>query len=373
MKEVFVVSDNVFTSLGRTTRQNFEEALAGKDGIKFQQQTDLFPAPFWASLLPRNEIDSSFSGEPVNYTHFEKICIQSIEEASSKAQIDLTDKKTLLILSTTKGNVELLHNNQFNEARVYLHESARIIQKYFQLKHFPLVVSNACISGVVALNCASDMLQGNKYENIIVCGADVVSEFTISGFESFKALSDGPCKPFDANRNGTSLGEAAATVILSTKHTSKLKLLSGSSSNDANHISGPSRNGHGLYVAIQKTLTKNKNPKIDFISAHGTGTIFNDEMESKAFNLAGLQHVPLNSYKGLFGHTFGAAGVLEAAMTLESMRSNTLIPSKGFNAQSDAVQLMLITEAKSAELNTCLKTASGFGGCNAAVLFEKIN
>jgi 3-oxoacyl-[acyl-carrier-protein] synthase-1 len=201
----------------------------------------------------------------------------------------------------------------------------------------------------------------------------------LSGFNSFKALSDEPCRPYDAARKGITLGEGCGTLLLTSdenllnKNDKKIIVAGGSVSNDANHISGPSRTGEELALAVTNAIKEAKcGTAIDFISAHGTATVFNDEMESKAFSVAGLQNVPLNSMKGFFGHTLGAAGVIEAVVTLETMKRNVLLPSPGFQNSGVSEQLNIITQTEMREVNTSLKTASGFGGCNAAVIFKSI-
>ena len=147
----------------------------------------------------------------------------------------------------------------------------------------------------------------------------------------------------------------------------------GSSSNDANHISGPSRTGEGLVRSVEKTLKRSglRASDIDFISAHGTATVFNDEMESIAFGRTNLNQVPLNSMKGYFGHTLGAAGVLETIMSIVSMEKNILFPNLGFNETGTSVPLNIIQHMEQKELNTVLKTASGFGGGNASLILQK--
>lgn len=371
MKKKFVAAHSIVSPLGFTSLDNFNQLKAGTSGIRYIANSDYSPLPYWASQLNKQEVASQIGAESEAYTYFEQLCILSILKATQQTQIDLHSDKTLLILSTTKGNIELLKQNKFDPSRVYLHQSAKALQQFFNTKNTPIVISNACVSGVLALNVAASLLDSNRFSTIIVCGADTVCEFTISGFEAFKALSDGPCLPFDKNRNGTSLGEGAACIILNNEKESEFELLPGASSNDANHISGPSRDGEGLFIAIEKSLRANNSANIDFISAHGTGTIFNDEMESKAFNRAALQHVATNSLKGYYGHTFGAAGIIESVITLESMRHNYLIASKGFAEKSENIQLSIIKESRSHKINTALKTASGFGGCNAALLFQK--
>jgi 3-oxoacyl-[acyl-carrier-protein] synthase-1 len=219
---------------------------------------------------------------------------------------------------------------------------------------------------------AARLIEHKTYKQVLVCGADIVSEFTLSGFRSFNAMSDEACRPFDAKRNGINLGEAAASILLSADAISNIIISSGASANDANHISGPSRQGDGLYQAVSETLKYNGQASIDFISAHGTATEYNDDMESMAFSRAGLNTIPLNSLKGYYGHTLGAAGVLESILSIESLRQNTLIRSLGFNTAGTVAELCMITKTEQKQLHSCLKTASGFGGCNAAAIFEKI-
>ena len=370
MKSVYVVSENIISPLGFTTEENFNSLKNNLSGIQPFKRSAL-PNLFCASAIDKNVLSGRLNELLKSYTFFEQLCILSISNALEKIAFQINHHDTILILSTTKGNVELMRKDKPTDSRLYLHHSAKAILNYFQLTTEALVVSNACVSGVSALNLAARLLQKNLYKNAIVCGADVLSSFTLSGFESFKALSEEACRPFDANRNGTSLGEGAASIVLSNIEKSEIEILSGASSNDANHISGPSRSGDGLQIAIEKTLKLAENPKVDFISAHGTGTIYNDEMESKALNLCSLQHLPVNSLKGYYGHTFGAAGIIESVVSIESMRQNMMIPTKGFETACEAIQLNIPKSILHSQLDCCLKTASGFGGSNAAVVFVK--
>lgn len=150
-----------------------------------------------------------------------------------------------------------------------------------------------------------------------------------------------------------------------------MQIVEGASANDANHISGPSRNGDGLFQAIEQTLKNNKGIKIDHISAHGTATPYNDEMESIAFERANLSDIPVNSLKGYYGHTLGAAGVLETILSIEAAHDNHIIRSAGFEMNGVSGKINVLKEHQSTKVNTILKTASGFGGCNAVALFVR--
>jgi 3-oxoacyl-[acyl-carrier-protein] synthase I len=220
------------------------------------------------------------------------------------------------------------------------------------------------------------MIEAGLYDHVIVAGGDLLSEFVISGFLSFQALSQEPCKPFDSERNGLSLGEGCGTIVLSNlQKRSPAVTVSGSAiTNDANHISGPSRTGEELAMAIGKALKEAgvEAGDISFISAHGTATLYNDEMESKALGIAGLSDTPVNSFKGYWGHTLGAAGVIESIATIQTLEKNRLFRSAGFEDPGVPVPLNVIRKNTDTAVQNCLKIASGFGGCNAAIVYRKV-
>ena len=380
MSAVCIVSDNIISPLGYTTEENFQNLSIGKSGIEQCHKPLHSEQLFYASLF--NDQQNDFINRSVNtsaeFTRFEKLLILSITNALENCDIDIEDPKTALIISSTKGSISLLEtepNTPALQQRIALHTSAKKVAGYFKHRNNPIVVSNACISGLTALLIAKRLIQSGQYAHAIVAGADVISKFILSGFQSFQAVSDKPCKPFDAARNGITLGEAAGTLVLSGEYCSSnsIVLSAGAVSNDANHISGPSRTGEELNIAINKALheaglTSNN---IDFISAHGTATIFNDEMEAKAFSLAGLKTVPLNSLKGNYGHTLGAAGLIESIISVESLKQNTVLPTRGFQTLGVSSTVNVCRTVQRKTTVNCLKTASGFGGCNAALIFCK--
>lgn len=373
---VYFGAHNIISPLGLNTLSNFEQILKGNSGVR-QQQFSFSSDSFCCSKIDEAGIHSAFSklGNTRNYTFAEQLCILSIQDVLQTSPIDLKDPSSLIIFSSTKGNIDILENKypHLPESRVYLSEMTKVIADFFKCKNTPLIVSNACISGLLAIILANRFIKSGQYKNIIVCGIDIISEFTLSGFKSFNALSAEECKPFDANRTGINLGEAAASILVSADPISQLVITSGSSANDANHISGPSREGSGLYQSLLSTLKDLKHEKPDFINAHGTATEYNDEMEAIAFSRANIQSVPMNSLKAYYGHTLGAAGVLESILALQSLSSNKLIGSRGFENKGTSVELNIIKQTADATLNSCLKTASGFGGCNASAIYKKMN
>ncbi len=374
--EVFAGAENIISSLGFTIDENIENILSGNSGITLDNSGIYSPV-----TLPLSIVDHSRLEADSTLTRMENLFVCSIKDAAGKTSVDLSSADTIFILTTTKGNIDLLDpgvQENYGKDRIYLHAMARMITGHFKNPNKAIIVSNACISGVLGIIYAERMIRAGKYKHAVVSGGDLVSEFIVSGFQSFQSLSEKACKPFDRDRDGLTLGEGCGTLILSSSpdifHEYSVKVLGGAGSNDANHISGPSRTGEGLFVAVQQAmkLAGVSANDINSISAHGTATSYNDEMESKAFSRAGLEAIPLNSYKGYIGHTLGAAGVIEAAISLQSMKRNMLFRSAGYEHHGVSTDINIIRENKEAEVTTCLKTGSGFGGSNAAVIFQKM-
>jgi 3-oxoacyl-[acyl-carrier-protein] synthase-1 len=374
--DVFVAADNILSPIGETTAENFSNLKKNISAVKQHHHPSISSQPFYASLFNGNE--SFLKNGADIYTKFEQLLIASVSDALHDSGIAIEDKKTVLIISSTKGNISLLEteiNNPELKMRIALSTSAKLVSEYFGFITQPIIISNACISGVLAIITGMRLLQSGQYENAVIAGADLITKFILSGFESFQALSQQICKPFDKSRDGLNLGEGAGTIILSTnkKYSQNIKVKGGSVSNDANHISGPSRTGEELAYAIKKAMgdAAVTPGDIDFISAHGTATVYNDEMETNAFALSGLQSVPLNSLKGYYGHTLGAAGLIESIVSIQSMKESLVLPTLGFKDIGVTNPLNICTEMLPGNLKNCLKTASGFGGCNAAAVFGK--
>jgi 3-oxoacyl-[acyl-carrier-protein] synthase I len=384
MKQVYIVADNIITSLGFSTEDNLHHIRNATTGIRKCDDPKLSLHPLFASFVQSDLLEEEFNIktglDPASFTRFEKLCLLSATDALSKIQFS-PRQNTLFILSTTKGNINLLEKDKkdlFPSEKLYLWNSARLISRHFKNEAEPMVISNACISGLLAILTGYRLIRQGLFENVVVIGCDILSEFVISGFQSFQSLSPGPCKPFDADRNGLSLGEGAGTMILTSNpafntYAQEIIISGGASSNDANHISGPSRTGEGLFIAISKTLaeTAAKPGEIDYISAHGTATPYNDEMETQALFRSGMTNIPVNSMKGFFGHTLGAAGVIESIIGMHSILNNELYPTAGFEMLGVTENINIIKDYRQKNINNFLKLASGFGGCNAAVLFKR--
>jgi 3-oxoacyl-[acyl-carrier-protein] synthase-1 len=373
--------DNIISALGFTTEENYQAVKSGQTGLRFYDSRMDLQEPFMASLIDRERLDDCFSAicrKPDDYTPLEKAAILSVKQAAEESGIDLSDPCVLFFLSSTKGNVYLLDEKEsrFSRDHIYLWHTAQVVAKYFHNPNVPAVISNACISGASAQVAALRELEAGCCDYAVVIGVDNLSKFVISGFQSLKALSPEVCRPFDVARSGLNLGEAAATLIYKrtdAENKQNIVLLQGAIRNDANHISGPSRTGEGSFLALKAILEDLTSEDLAFINAHGTATSYNDRMESIAITRAGLSTVPVNSLKGYFGHTLGAAGVLESVISMQALRDGIILPAYGFEKGEDEYPLKIAATMNYTEKSYFIKMLSGFGGCNAALLFKRNN
>lgn len=391
---VYKLADNIISPLGITTEENYRAVKSGRSALCLHDIAFGLHEPFYGSIIDYRKLEENYNslgrnhvlGVYSEFTKFEQYCILSILECLPTYIIWDNRTRIQLFLSSTKGNVDLLNENA-DDDRYYLPESARRISTYLGLKTTPIVVSNACISGVGAQIAAYRAIESGRCDYAIVVGADILSRFIISGFQSFKALSPDECKPFDKERTGLNLGEAVGTIILgrdldlrsdsgdslSSKFWRKRPwhVAATSIHNDANHISGPSRTGEGAYRVLTDLTQSFEKEQLAFINAHGTATLYNDEMESIAIHRAGLDDVPVNGLKGYYGHTLGAAGVIETILSMTAVDDATILATKGYSESGTTHPLNISAENRTTDRQAFIKLLSGFGGSNAGILWEK--
>lgn len=358
----YIIADNIISPLGETSEENYLSVKAGRSGIRaYEPGTCNIPEGFYASLL---------------FEDFETLALKSAQKAIANARLELKGKRTAFILSSTKGNIE---------ENISLADSAQRIATQLGIDSKPIVVCNACISGLSALILGNRLIDSDLYDAAIVCGCDTPRQFILSGFQSLKALSPEPCRPFDMERMGLNLGEAAATLILSKNpiQRNSWRMGDGFIRNDAFHISTPSKTADGLYLSLQRTLesfTKeisstceqiDMKAHLAFINAHGTATLFNDQMESVAIGRAGLSELPANAYKSFWGHTMGAAGILETIISMKAIDDDTILGTRGFSELGVSGKMNICAENRPTDKKGFIKMLSGFGGCNATIWAAK--
>ena len=390
---VYISSSYMISSLGSGVQENFDAALEGQSGVHMYSGSEKSQNPVMAGIIDPavlEELSEKYDGSCGfgSYTDAELLAINCVENVVGDAALP---ERTGLVIASAKGNVAMLEGRcgasqpqQVTDLQTAREASClpfpqlnrrNRVGEFFGIDESDVYyISNACISGVSALIFARRMILSGRYDNMIVVGVDVQNRFIISGFASFKSLSPELCRPYDASRCGLNLGEACGAVMLTKTGTSDLVAIDGgSASDDANHISGPSRTGDGLYFAMRDAMSEaGVGPAdVDMLQMHGTATAYNDEMESKAAGLAGLSDVPAQSLKPYFGHTMGASGIIETILASEELKRGIFLGVKGFEELGVPVPLNVSSENRLIRNpHHCLKTASGFGGTNAAVLLS---
>lgn len=360
-RPVYPVSCGLVTPLGNSPQEVIQALWKGCVGLE-QKKT------YWGTyaLGSLNGFEDWEAPEPMS--RLENFTLCAARQALS-FDVGGSGGRRALVYASTKGNIRLGYSEGATRPGVVG------ISAWLKDKLWPdaddFTISMACISGLAAVALAHDLISFGSYDDVLVCASDEISDFVVSGFAALKALSASACRPYDAQRNGINLGEAAAAVWLSHKPVHSLRIGRPALTLDGVHISAPDREGRGLQKAITQALNHEKvfPDQVDFISAHGTATLYNDDMESAAFYRLGLHTTPMHSLKGYFGHSLGAAALVELILAMEALKEGVMPASAGFEKPGTVFPLHVVKENFYLRPGPAviLKTASGFGGCNAAV------
>ncbi|MFC1841065.1 beta-ketoacyl synthase N-terminal-like domain-containing protein [Thermodesulfobacteriota bacterium] len=323
-------------------------------------------------------------------------CISDLKKGDDKSAIyDLIDRvllkagtipsDTFLITASTKAGIDrildLYKSPGGNSDDCFPPYIGDYIQEKLSLSGGSLHVSAACASSTVALAKGAALIESGRCDSVLVCCFDLVTEFVFSGFCSVQAMTPSFCMPFDKNRKGMSIGEGAATLLLMAPEKAKelnkkpRGVLSGwGITNDATHITRPDKDGCGLSLAIERSLDKAEisADSVSAICAHGTGTYHNDSMELASYKkVFGDVNVPIFSVKGAIGHTLGAAGGIEAALSLECLLHGLILPTIGFSMPEKGAEDLVSSEPVKKNISYILSTNSGFAGVNGAVVLGR--
>ncbi len=306
----------------------------------------------------------------------EKVCTKDIGISSD----------AILLTATTKDNIEL-HEKYIRDAgsepaKFPVCSMTDYLTKTLGIKNPAFNVNAACVSAGCAILWAAEMIRNNETDMVIVFSADIVSEFVYSGFSALKVMSPETGRPFDVNRNGLILGEAAGYIVLvsekkllAEKQTSLGKVAGWGISSDAHHITAPDREGRGLQRAIHNAIKKASinTDDIAAINGHGTGTVHNDAMEITAFlEIFGNAIPVIYSIKGAIGHSLGPCGLIEVLVGLRCLQEQIIPPVTGLQEPEPEIKNCVSIEKTSMNGNYLLTTNSGFGNINTALILEKV-
>lgn len=394
----------MITPLGEGVGKNFSAILRGESGVTGTTDPRITQSALTAGIIPEEvyvNVRERLGARAKSLIRTEILtcgCLKSlIQSLPQELQTALGNGRTGIVVATAKGNISALEGRcgsgpflPSDDDKVLFSSMTSCISEFSGVREPDIrIISNACISGVSAIVAARRMLLVGDYDMVIVVGADTQNRFITSGFASFKSLSPELCRPYDESRCGLNLGEAAGAIALTSMpvrwscsldgESGYVTIDGGAVSDDANHISGPSRTGDGLFFAMRNAMKEAgvNAAGIDLLQMHGTATAYNDEMESKAACLAGVQDVPVQSLKPYFGHTMGASGVIETIIAAAEIQEGIIAGTKGYeksgvrlnvSASTRLITRNLVMSSPAGKINHCLKTASGFGGTNAAVL-----
>lgn len=373
IKKVCIVDTAVVTALGNNLQDTWKRLIKGDSGIGPIKR---FPVGTYGSRIAVTVDD-----------------LRSIQDRSIihdligrlLAGLKGIPQDTALITATTKLGIDNLENIRRKKAAragdILPSSMPEMVSGKLGLKKAGINVSASCASSTIAIAQGSAMIVSGQADAVLVCCADVVTEFTFSGFSSLKIVSPVACRPFDKDRSGLTLGDgAAALLLMSDERAIKegrkcMATIKGwGIANDAFHITLPAQDGSGLASAIEKALVRGglQHEYISAISAHGTGTTYNDLMELTAFNKVFCgRRLPVYSVKGATGHTVGASGGIEVALATEALAAQTASPTVGFQNPEEGAEGLVSSGPVSFEGDYILTSNSGFGGINAAIILEK--
>jgi 3-oxoacyl-[acyl-carrier-protein] synthase II len=373
IEKVWIVDANIVTALGKDLGDTWEGVVNGVSAIR---EISRFPVEGYQARVAACIDGLDTSGDRSMITAIVGSLFANIQPVPPDAS---------LITATTKMGIDTLEKLQ-NKRPAYapdvlLSSLPQLVSEKLGLNTRGINISASCASSTIAIARAAGLITSGRVQAVLVCCADIVTEFTFSGFSALKVVSPFPCRPFDRGRTGLSLGDGAAALLLMSESRARREdrpcvaaVCGWGASNDAFHITSPIPDGSGLVSAIGQALSRAalSESSIAAVSAHGTGTLYNDLMELTAFRrVFGGRRIPIYSAKGNIGHTTGAAGGIEVALAAKALAERTLPPTAGFQDPEQGAEGCVSASAVPLTGDRCLTTNSGFGGINAAIILER--
>lgn len=395
---VFITGIGVISGIGLDVEENYNNLCASKSGIGHMTILD----SFYKDKLPVCEIKKSNTelvkllglDAEKTYSRGDLVALKAVKEAIASANLTSEELSSCAFVnSTTVGGMDISEDSfsdttrgEYKDFREQLRrhdcgDIANFMIEQTGIGGFTSTISTACSSAANAIMLGGRLIKSGRADRVIVGGVDVLSKFTLNGFNALYILSDEPCKPFSGDRKGLNLGEGAGYVVLESERVcaNKPKLaevVGYANANDAHHQTASSPDGEGAYLAIKETLEVAgvSASEVDYVNVHGTATRNNDSSESKSLGrIFGENVPPYSSTKGFTGHTLAAAGALEAVYSVLAITRNTIFSNINFSEPMEDFAFPPQLEIKKdADLNYVLSNSFGFGGNCSSVLFKAV-
>lgn len=395
-KKVTITGMGIISAIGMNVEENYHSLIHQKHGLSRLQNFDSIHKDqiFVGEIKMTNDELTTFLNLSTNhnFSRTAMLGLCAVKEALENASIkDVNEYKTGFISSTSVGGMDVTENYFLNyedlpEMQKYIssHDagaSSQQIANSIGLKGFVSTISTACSSAANAIMYGARLIKSGKLDRVIVGGTDALAKFTINGFKSLMILTDEFNQPFDVNRKGLNLGEAAAYLVLESDEIVKksnkkvIGYLAGyGNANDAFHQTASSDNGEGAYLAMKKAfeIADIQPNQIDYINVHGTATNNNDLTEGRALLRIYEDNLPnFSSTKPYTGHTLAAAAGIEAVFSLLSLQNNVVYPNLNFQSPIEELNIFPTTTLIKKDIQYVLSNSFGFGGNCSTLIFSK--
>jgi 3-oxoacyl-(acyl-carrier-protein) synthase len=396
-KGVAITGMGIISSIGNSVEENYNALLKSQVGITtIENITTVHVDVIKVGEIKKTNqelVEELRLGNDNNFSRTAMLGTIAAKQALKNAGItSINEYRTGLISATSVGGMDMTeryYHEYFDNPEVIKYisshnagDNTEKIASELGLKGMVTTISTACSSAANAIMLGARLIKSGKLDRVIVGGTDALSKFTINGFKTLMILSDGYNKPFDNDRNGLNLGEAAAYLVLESEELVKkenkkvLARVSGyGNANDAFHQTASSENGDGAFLAMEKAfkIAQLQPEQIDYINVHGTATPNNDLSEGRAIaRLFGESKVPdFSSTKPFTGHTLAAAAAIEAVYSVLAIQNNVVFPNMNFVTPMEEFNLIPQTTLKHKNIEHVLSNSFGFGGNCSTLIFSK--
>jgi 3-oxoacyl-[acyl-carrier-protein] synthase-1 len=387
----------IISAIGNTVEENFQSLINQKPGITRIENIDTIHKDVMmvGEIKKTNsELEQELGLSPDNnFPRTAMLGVIAAKQALEDAGItDVNQYRTGLISATSVGGMDMTERHYYEyfkdeavQKYISSHEAGDVSQKIAEelgLKGLVTTISTACSSAANSIMLGARLIKAGKLDRVIVGGTDGLAKFTINGFKTLMILSDTYNSPFDNNRKGLNLGEAAAFLILESdelveKDNKKVyaRVSGYGNANDAFHQTASSENGDGAFLAMEQAFKVSglKPEDIDYINVHGTATPNNDLSEGRALLRVYTEgNVPeFSSTKPFTGHTLAAAAAIEAVYSVLAINNGVIFPNLNFTTPMAEFNLLPQTEAKHKKISHVLSNSFGFGGNCSALIFSE--